>query len=44
MLQVDQENRDRIKSALGVAAFHGLLGYAFLTASASSCPAYLPRN
>jgi protein TonB len=27
----DEKNRDRIKSALGVAAFHGLLGYAFLT-------------
>jgi protein TonB len=31
MLQLSQENRDRIKSALGVAAFHFLLGYAFLT-------------
>jgi protein TonB len=31
MLQVDQENRDRIKSAAGVALFHALLGYAFLT-------------
>jgi protein TonB len=31
MLQVNPENRDRIKSAVGVAAFHALLGYAFLT-------------
>lgn len=31
MLQIDQENRDRIKSGIGVAAFHALLGYAFLT-------------
>ena len=31
MLQVDQQNRDRMKSAAGVAAFHALLGYAFLT-------------
>lgn len=31
MLQVNEENRDRIKSAVGVGAFHGLLGYALLT-------------
>jgi protein TonB len=31
LLQVGQENRDRIKSVLGVAAFHALVGYAFLT-------------
>lgn len=31
MLHVDQDNRDRIKSAFGVAAFHALLGYALLT-------------
>ncbi|MDP8913855.1 MAG: energy transducer TonB, partial [Pseudomonadota bacterium] len=31
MLQVKQENRDRIKSAIGVAAFHALLGYALIT-------------
>ena len=31
MLQVNPENRDRIKSAVGVAAFHALVGYAFLT-------------
>ena len=30
-MQVDQRNRDRIKSGLGVAAFHALIGYAFLT-------------
>jgi protein TonB len=31
MLQMNSENRDRLKSAAGVAAFHALLGYAFLT-------------
>jgi protein TonB len=31
MPQVSQENRDRIRSAIAVAAGHALLGYAFLT-------------
>jgi protein TonB len=31
MLQVNEENRDRLKSAVGVGAFHALLGYALLT-------------
>lgn len=31
MLRVSPETRDRLKSAAGVAAFHALLGYAFLT-------------
>jgi len=31
MLEVTQENRDRARSAAGVAALHVLLGYAFLT-------------
>jgi len=31
MLQVKQENRDRIKSVIGVAAFHALVGYALIT-------------
>jgi len=31
MPQVSHQNRDRVKSALGVALFHALLGYLFLT-------------
>jgi periplasmic protein TonB len=31
MLQVTPENQDRIKSAVGVALFHALLGYALIT-------------
>jgi protein TonB len=31
MLRPDQEKRDRLKSALAVALFHALLGYAFIT-------------
>ena len=31
MLQLSHQNRDRIKSGIGVALFHALLGYAFLT-------------
>ncbi len=31
MVRVTEDNRDRLKSALGVAAFHALLGYALLT-------------
>jgi protein TonB len=31
MAQAKQDNRDRVKSAIGVAAFHALLGYAFIT-------------
>lgn len=31
MAEVKQDNRDRVKSALAVAAFHALLGYAFIT-------------
>jgi len=31
MLSISSDNRDRMKSAAGVAAFHALLGYAFLT-------------
>ena len=31
MAKLSQETRDRMKSAAGAAAFHGLLGYAFLT-------------
>ena len=30
-LEVTEENRDRLKSALGVALFHALLGYALVT-------------
>jgi protein TonB len=39
MLQVKQENRDRIKSAVVVAAFHALLGYALLTGLGFDVPA-----
>lgn len=31
ILEIDQERRDRLKSAIGVAAIHGLLGYVFIT-------------
>ncbi|HEX8532748.1 MAG TPA: TonB family protein [Allosphingosinicella sp.] len=31
MLRVDERNRDRLGSAIGVGLFHALLGYAFLT-------------
>lgn len=31
MVQLDEANRDRLKSALGAALFHALIGYGFLT-------------
>lgn len=39
MVQVTQENRDRFKSGLGVAAFHLLLGYALITGLGFELPA-----
>lgn len=45
MLQANPErNRDRAKSAVGVAAFHGLLGYAFLTGLGFDLPAEVGRE
>jgi protein TonB len=31
MVELNQENRDRLKSGLAVTAFHALLGYALIT-------------
>jgi protein TonB len=39
MPQINEQNRDRIRSALVVAAFHALLGYALLTGLGFDVPA-----
>ena len=44
MLQVKQENRDRIKSAVVVAAFHALLGYALLAGLGFDVPAQVSER
>ena len=44
MLQVKQENRDRMKSAIVVAAFHALLGYALLTGLGFDVPAQVSER
>lgn len=44
MPQINEQNRDRIRSAIVVAVFHGLLGYALLTGLGFDMPAQVSER